>query len=138
MDAKEAATLLPLWEAYSQLTTSDTTAPAEMTAVVSQIQGTMTLGQVQAITSMKMTQKDLSAAISALGVVTSPTSSSSGTTSISNTLSGGTTNAATLNVAGDPQGSRRRSDFGQHPVDRNQPKQHDLGVDSPGDRGQHQ
>lgn len=99
VDAQEAAALLPLWQAYRQLTTSTTTAQAEMTAVVYQIQSTMTATQIQAIKSMNLNQQDLSSAISSLGVIDSGTSSSSSTSSTS-TTSGGMSSAA-----GDPQGA---------------------------------
>ena len=56
----QAAALVPLWQAYAQLTSSNTAAQAEIDAVVSQIQSTMTPQQVQAITAMKLTRQDLS------------------------------------------------------------------------------
>ena len=68
VDAKTAAALIPLWQAYAQLTSSNTAAQAEIDAVVSQIQQTMTPQQVQAITSMKLTRQDLFTAMSTLGL----------------------------------------------------------------------
>lgn len=99
VDAQEAAALLPLWQAYRQLTTSSTTAQAEMTAVVYQIQSTMSLDQIQAIKSMNLNRQDLSNAISSLGVIDSGASISSSVSS-ANTTSGGM-----INAAGDPQGA---------------------------------
>jgi hypothetical protein len=64
----EATTLVPLWQAYAQLTTSNTAAQAEIDAVVSQIQSTMTPQQVQAITTMKLTRQDLFTTMSTLGL----------------------------------------------------------------------
>jgi hypothetical protein len=66
--ATQAAALVPLWQAYAQLTTSNTAAQAEIDAVVSQVQSTMTPQQVQAITSMKLTRQDLFTTMSTLGL----------------------------------------------------------------------
>jgi hypothetical protein len=68
VDAQEAAQLLPLWQAYSQLLTSNTTAQAEVDAVVSQIQSTMTPQQFQAITAMKLTRQDEFTLMGSLGL----------------------------------------------------------------------
>ena len=68
VDAKTAAALVPLWQAYAQLTSSNTAAQAEVDAVVSQIQQTMTPAQVQAITTMKLTRQDMMTEMSSLGV----------------------------------------------------------------------
>ena len=57
--ATQAATLVPLWQAYAQLTSSNTAAQAEVDAVVSQIQTTLTPAQVSAITAMKLTSQDM-------------------------------------------------------------------------------
>jgi hypothetical protein len=70
VDAKTAATLIPLWQTYSQLTSSNTAAQAEIDAVISQIQQTMTPQQVKAITAMKLTRQDLSTTMSSLGLTT--------------------------------------------------------------------
>lgn len=64
----EASSLVPLWQAYAQLTSSNTAAQAEIDAVVSQIQSTMTPQQVQAITAMKLTRQDLFTTMSNLGL----------------------------------------------------------------------
>jgi hypothetical protein len=68
VDAQEAVQLLPLWQAYSQLLTSNTTAQAEVDAVVSQIQSTMTPQQFQAITAMKLTRQDEFTLMGSLGL----------------------------------------------------------------------
>ena len=68
VDAKTAAQLVPLWQAYAQLTSSNTAAQAEVDAVVTQIQQTMTPAQVQAITTMKLTRQDMMTEMSSLGV----------------------------------------------------------------------
>ena len=64
----QAAALVPLWQAYAQLTSSNTAAQAEIDAVVSQIQTTMTPQQVQAITAMKLTRQDMFTTESSLGL----------------------------------------------------------------------
>lgn len=70
VDAKTAATLIPLWQTYSQLTSSSTAAQAEIDAVISQIQETMTPQQVKAITAMKLTRQDQFTTMSSLGLTT--------------------------------------------------------------------
>ncbi len=59
VDESQAATLLPLWQAYQSLSQSDTTAAVELAALVGQIQRAMTTEQVQAITDMKLTADSL-------------------------------------------------------------------------------
>jgi hypothetical protein len=68
INATQAAALVPLWQAYAQLTSSNTAAQAEIDAVVSQVQQTMTPAQVQAITAMKLTRQDLFTEMSSLGL----------------------------------------------------------------------
>jgi len=70
VDAQESSELLPLWQAYKELMSSDTTAQAEIDAVVSQIQGAMTQQQVQAITDMKLTPQDEFSLMQELGLAT--------------------------------------------------------------------
>jgi len=68
INATQAAALVPLWQAYAQLTSSTSSAQAEVDAVVTQIQQTMTPAQVQAITAMKLTRQDMMTEMSSLGV----------------------------------------------------------------------
>jgi len=60
--------LVPLWQAYAQLTSSNTAAQAEIDAVVSQIQTTLTPAQVSAITALKLTRQDMVTEMSSLGL----------------------------------------------------------------------
>lgn len=61
---KEQATeLLPLWEVYKQLSSSDTAAAAEISGLTQQIQSAMTDAQRKSISSMKLTQQDVMAVI---------------------------------------------------------------------------
>jgi hypothetical protein len=68
VNATQAAALVPLWQAYAQLTSSNTAAQAEIDAVVNQIQQTLTPAQVQAITAMKLTRRDMFTEMSSLGL----------------------------------------------------------------------
>lgn len=61
VDETQAATLLPLWQAYQSLANNDTTATVELSALVQQIQRAMTPEQVQAIADMKLTAGSLTA-----------------------------------------------------------------------------
>lgn len=58
LDEDEAKTLLPLWQAYQTLSNSDTTAQAELDAVLKQIQEAMHPDQLQAIAGMKLTTEN--------------------------------------------------------------------------------
>ena len=56
---EQAKELLPMWQVYQDLLTSDTAAQEEVDGLVEQIQETMTAEQTQAITDMKLTQRDI-------------------------------------------------------------------------------
>lgn len=62
VDKATAAKLLPLWQLLQQLSSGTSTAPQEVTAVLDQIQATMTPEQSQAIDSMQISQADFAAA----------------------------------------------------------------------------
>ena len=57
--AQQAAQLLPLWQVYKNLSSSDTAAQEEIDGLIQQIQDTMTPEQMQAITDMNITRQDL-------------------------------------------------------------------------------
>ena len=59
VDSAEAGKLLPLWQLLNQLNSSTSAAPQEITAVVNQIQSTMTPEQTSAISSMQITSADM-------------------------------------------------------------------------------
>jgi hypothetical protein len=61
IDAAQAAGLLPLWQVYQSMSGSETAATAELTAMLDQIQVTMTAEQIAAITAMKLTAEDTTA-----------------------------------------------------------------------------
>lgn len=56
---ENAATLLPLWQLYSSLSTSDIVAQVEIDAVITQIQNTMTEAQITAIDAMDLSQQNV-------------------------------------------------------------------------------
>jgi hypothetical protein len=62
VDKVTAAKLLPLWQLLQQLSTGTSTAPQEITAVLDEINATMTPAQTQAIEGMQFTQANLQAA----------------------------------------------------------------------------
>ena len=68
VDAEQAAKLLPLWKAYNSLSSSDSVAQKEVTALVKQIENTMTSKQRQAITEMKLSFQDVSTVAQAQGI----------------------------------------------------------------------
>jgi hypothetical protein len=59
IDEALATELLPLWQAMQSLSNSDTTAAAEIVAVLNQIQDTMAMEQVAAIAEMMLTEDSL-------------------------------------------------------------------------------
>lgn len=67
VDETEAQTLLPLWRALQSLQNSDTTAAAELTAVINQIQDNMTPEQITAIAEMQLTADDIQTALQNAG-----------------------------------------------------------------------
>jgi hypothetical protein len=67
VSAEEAVNLLPLWQAYRSLSTSQTTAEAEVDALLNQIQSTMTVDQIQAIKDMNLTSTDMMDLMQSLG-----------------------------------------------------------------------
>lgn len=61
VDADMAEQLLPLWKMYKSLIESDSTAEAEITAMLDQIQDTMTSEQIEAIVAMELSREDMAA-----------------------------------------------------------------------------
>ncbi len=77
--AKQASGLLPLWQVYSSLITSDTAAQQEKDALAQQIQETMSPPQVQAIDGLNLTQRDIFASMQQLGISASAQVNANGT-----------------------------------------------------------
>lgn len=61
VDETLAAELLPLWRAAQSLANSETAADAEVTAVLNQIQDTMSVEQIAAIAAMQLTDESFQA-----------------------------------------------------------------------------
>lgn len=61
IDETQAADLVPLWQAFQTLSESDKTADVEVTAVLAQIQETMTAEQIEAVVTMALTAEDATA-----------------------------------------------------------------------------
>jgi hypothetical protein len=61
VDETMAAKLLPLWRAVQSLSSSETAAEAEITAVLNQIQDTLSADQVAAIATMQLTDESFQA-----------------------------------------------------------------------------
>ncbi len=62
VDAAAATRLLPLWQLLDQLETSGSAAPAEITAVVEQIESEMAPSQLKAIEAMNLKDSDVTKA----------------------------------------------------------------------------
>ena len=77
--AKQAADLLPLWQVYSSLITSDTAAQEEKDALAQQIQETMTNDQIKAIDGLNLTQREVFASMQQLGITASAQVNANGT-----------------------------------------------------------
>ena len=75
--AEQAAQLLPLWQVYSGLISSDTAAQAEVDALLDQIKAAMTDEQLKAINAMQLTQQDVFAVMQEQGLSMSRPNASS-------------------------------------------------------------
>ena len=83
----QAKELVVYWEAYRDLSQSQTAAQAEIDGLVAQIQETMTTDQIQAIAEMNISQKDVFASVQGVNVTTSNSNASS--IKVSSSSSGG-------------------------------------------------
>jgi TolA-binding protein len=77
--ANQAAQLIPLWQVYKDLSASTSAAQEEVDALAEQIQGTMTPEQVQAITDMKLTRREIFQTMQELGIASAERPNASGT-----------------------------------------------------------
>lgn len=68
LDEEQAKTLLPLWQAYQALSNSDTTAQAELDAVLKQVQEGMQPAQIEAIAAMQLTSESAQQIMQELGI----------------------------------------------------------------------
>ena len=65
----QASELVPLWKAFRSLSTSDNVAAEELGAILRQIQDSMTLDQLQAITEMDLSQENILELTRELGII---------------------------------------------------------------------
>jgi len=94
VSSEQASQLLPLWETLQSLEASGTAATEEVQAVVDQIKSTMSAQQISGITAMKLTQQDLTTAV---------TENRASSTS-SSTVSTSSSQVQPVNAAGAPGG----------------------------------
>jgi hypothetical protein len=87
--AKQAADLLPLWQVYQSLSTSDNAAQEEIDALVKQIEDAMTADQMSAINDLGLTPQDMFAVMQELGIEMGNRSSGSSGNSNGSTDRGG-------------------------------------------------
>ncbi|RPJ27347.1 MAG: hypothetical protein EHM33_08365 [Chloroflexi bacterium] len=86
---EQAAELLPLWQTLQVLSDSDTTADQETEALITQIQETMTAGQMQAITDMNLRREDMASLMQEQGMAMGSGSQNSSSQSGNSSRSGG-------------------------------------------------
>jgi hypothetical protein len=85
--AAQASSLLPLWQAYRILSTSQTAAEAEVDGLIKQIESTMTTDQTQAIKALNLTNTDMMELMQTIGgMLPQGTSNPQSTPSFDNSL----------------------------------------------------
>jgi hypothetical protein len=77
--ADEAAKLLPLWQVYKDLSVSSSAAQEEINGLANQIQNTMMPEQIQAITDMKLSRREIFQTMQELGIESANRPNASGT-----------------------------------------------------------
>lgn len=78
--SEQATELLPMWQVYAELVSSDTAAQAEINALAEQIQESMTTDQMQTISDMQLTQQDIFTAMQEANTFANTSQSSSNIT----------------------------------------------------------
>ncbi|MHC1783210.1 MAG: hypothetical protein AB9891_10740 [Anaerolineaceae bacterium] len=76
VDADQARTLLPLWQALQTLSSDSNTTPDEITSLNDQIEETLTTEQLSAIDGMSWNEEDLSSLVQKYAATTGQTGSS--------------------------------------------------------------
>jgi len=71
VDADLAPYLVPYWKLYKSLLESDTTAPEELEALISEIQEVMNVDQVNYVAGLELTQEDLTTYLNESGIMES-------------------------------------------------------------------
>lgn len=100
----QAVNLLPLWQVLNNLSSSDSAAPEEVTAVTEQIQESMTAEQLAAIEAMNLTDQDIFATMQELGLVNAPQVNASGTPQPGGGFGGGQGPGGGFGPGGGPPG----------------------------------
>jgi hypothetical protein len=72
ISAEQAGSLLPMWQAYQSLLLSDTAAQAELSALLTQIEGEMTAEQLAEIAAMEDDFQDIAGLMDELGLQLAP------------------------------------------------------------------
>ncbi len=85
---EQAIALIPMWQVYKELMTSDTAAQEEINGLDKQIKGTMTSEQLKAVSKMSLTQADLMTYMQQAGP-SDGSAQASGTATRRNNSSGG-------------------------------------------------
>ncbi len=109
---EQATELLPMWQVYGDLLTSDTAAQEEIDALIEQIQETMTTDQMQTITQMGFTQQDVAAVVQASTVFTSTSQNDSSVTVPTGGGGQGGGGVGPADFAGGPPAGGGGADFG--------------------------
>jgi hypothetical protein len=71
---EQAQDLLFLWQGYKELSTRDSAAPEEKSAILAQVKSSMTETQMSAITAMNLTSRDVMELVQSLGTTTTASS----------------------------------------------------------------
>jgi hypothetical protein len=71
IDPEMASSLVPYWKMYLSLSESDSAAEAELQAMLMDIQGVMTEGQIGYISGLQLTQESMMTTIDELGIIES-------------------------------------------------------------------
>jgi hypothetical protein len=100
----QAAELLPLWRVLNNLSSSDSAAPEELTAITEQIRETLTADQLAKIEAMNLTGEDIFATMQELGLVNAPQANISGTPQAGGNFRGGQGPEGGFPSGGAPQG----------------------------------
>lgn len=104
VDAAAAAQLLPLWQLMDELSTNSATSPAEITAVIEQIESSMTSSQLQSIQALNLTDSSVAKSSQAGGASatagTTMASSNAKVSQAAGAIPGGYTGAAGMPLDG--------------------------------------
>jgi hypothetical protein len=114
IDKDQAGELLLLWKAFRSLSYSDTSAQAEIDAVITQIQDTMSAEQIQAIQAMQLTSDDLASVLQTRADQALPSAARAGGTSSSTAF--GPTGASMAAVASAPEAATGWDCWRRRPV----------------------